>query len=150
MTRPLPTALMTAIQVDALLDQPRTAARRTAPRRGGGGLRRLVALVLLGLIASASVGYVDGQTRTCTVTGKDRTSNSNGTSETRIYTKGCGTLTVSDATFKTHFASADVYAEIRTGHRYEFDTIGLRIPMLSQFPNITEAREVTAGQDDGR
>lgn len=80
---------------------------------------------------------------TCTVEDKDRTSNSKGVSDMRIYTTDCGNLTVADAMFRSNYHSSDTFAAIKPGHRYEFTTIGFRIPFMSEFPNIVEAKEVT-------
>lgn len=47
-----------------------------------------------------------------------------------------------DAIFKLKFNSADYYAEMKIGHKYKFNTIGFRIPMLSIYENITDFEEV--------
>lgn len=99
------------------------------------------ALAVLAIVA-VPVGYVVAcyhhvQHLTCTVEDKDRTSN-NGSSDMRVYTKECGNLVVQDATFRKNFHSSDTFAAIKVGERYEFTTIGYRIPFMSEFPNIVE------------
>ena len=98
-----------------------------------------VVAVLLG--AGAAFSASNQQTMVCTVTDKDRTKASEGKSDMRIYTKDCGTLSVGDVWWKGHFASADTYSSIEPGNRYQFKTVGYRIPIFSQFPTIVEVDE---------
>lgn len=109
-------------------------------------LWHIVGALFLLLVVVVPVGYVIAcyhhvQHLTCTVEDKDRTSN-NGSSDMRVYTRECGNLVVKDATFRKNFHSSDTYRKIQVGQRYEFTTIGYRIPFLSEFPNIVEAKAV--------
>ena len=72
----------------------------------------------------------------CTINRLDRTSTSKGSSDMRIYTKECGVLENSDATFRGKFDSADLYGELKEGHTYRLRIAGWRIPFLSEFPNV--------------
>jgi hypothetical protein len=109
-----------------------------------------VAVVLLLGALFVGARLSSEKTLTCTVTDKDRTtkvtSDGNGgmtsSSDARIYTEDCGTLQVTDELFKGHFTSADTYAAIEPGHRYDFTVLGWRIGFFSEFPNIIEATEV--------
>lgn len=74
----------------------------------------------------------------CTVEEKDRTTNSEGESDMRIYTD-CGVFRVGDNFWTFTFASADTYSSIDIGETYDFKTIGWRAPVFSQFPLILEA-----------
>lgn len=73
----------------------------------------------------------------CTVESKDRGGKDG---SMRVYTD-CGVFSVADMPFGLHFSSADVYASLEGGTEYAFETRGIRIPLLSQFPNVIEATE---------
>ena len=101
------------------------------------GLAAFVLFFLFGIgFYVYSVSHTD--TVTCTVTDKDRAKNSEGGSDMRVYTKDCGTLKVADSLFDGTFSSSDTYASIEPGKTYTFDTRGVRVPILSAFPNIVE------------
>lgn len=102
---------------------------------------------LLALVVLAGVGgsiYYAGheETRTCTVESKDRTTKQDGSSSMRVYTEQCGVLGVGDMWWLFKFDSADTYSAIKEGSTYEVTTVGFRVPLLSIFPNIIEAKEV--------
>lgn len=78
----------------------------------------------------------------CKVVDKDRTTNSKGVSDARIYTDNCGVFQVKDSWTSGTWSSADRYNKIKVGKTYDFDTQGRRVPFFSQFPNIIQAREV--------
>lgn len=78
----------------------------------------------------------------CTVTDKDRTTNSEGASVYRVYTD-CGIFNVEDALLLGVFNSGDTYAAIEVGKTYQFETYGFRNGFFSWFPNIVAATEVT-------
>lgn len=99
-----------------------------------------VALITFGAvtISNASVKEV-----TCTVTDKDRTTkvvDGSSSSDMRVYTADCGTLTVADSVLDWTFSSSDTYSAITPGETYTFKTRGWRIPVFSSFPNIVEVR----------
>lgn len=57
---------------------------------------------------------------------------------------------VTDSVFKWRFNSSDVYAEIKEGHTYKFQTCGYRlrsISIFSMYPNIYEIEEIAAPQN---
>lgn len=105
-------------------------------------------LILVGLlIAGAMVFGIVNVTHTsrhsgCEVSGKDRTSGSNGHSDMRVYTSNCGVFQVKDSFLSWTWHSSDTYASIQIGHVYDFTTRGYRIPFFSKFPNIVHAEEV--------
>lgn len=104
----------------------------------------LACVLVVGLVVAAGAGVVwavtvENTETGCTVTGKDRAGNTSGQSDMRVYTEECGTFTVSDSILKGRWDSADTYAEIEQGERYTFRTAGIRVPVLSMFPNILEA-----------
>lgn len=79
----------------------------------------------------------------CVVTEKDRTTNSDGASDMRVYTDNCGVLSVGDNLFTGTFNSADIYGSIEVGGTYNFELRGFRIPLFSMFPLITEVERVS-------
>ncbi len=46
------------------------------------------------------------------------------------------TLEVTDGLAVGRFNSSDVYGNIKRGETYTFKTIGMRIPIISQYPNV--------------
>jgi hypothetical protein len=107
-----------------------------------------IALTFLAMLVFGGFNlYAVNQTGTataCVVTDKDRTTNAEGVSQTRIYTENCGTFEVTDSILDGRFNSADMYGSLKPGATYDFTTRGLRIPVLSSFPNI-----ITATQTQG-
>lgn len=104
-------------------------------------------LIVIGLfvvmVVFGIVSFFHTSTATdCVVNGKDRVSVSNGDggsrSEVRIYTDNCGTMMMKDTMFRGVFNSADMYGSVREGETYDVSTYGFRIPVLSQFPVITD------------
>lgn len=99
----------------------------------------VVGLVVAGIAGGVWAVTVEHTETGCTVTDKDRAGNNSGQSDMRVYTEECGTFTVSDSIVKGRWNSADTYARIEQGERYTFRTAGIRVPVLSMFPNILEA-----------
>lgn len=102
----------------------------------------VLALVLLGGAVGAVVSASHETTQTCTVESKDRAAGNGGTSQMRVYTADCGVFKVTDSLLKMRFDAADRYAALLPGHRYQLTTFGFRVPVLSLFPNVIDAREV--------
>ena len=46
------------------------------------------------------------------------------------------TLEVTDGLAVGRFNSSDVYGDIKRGETYTFKTVGMRIPIISQYPNV--------------
>ena len=87
-----------------------------------------VAVFVPGVVALASSRVETS----CTVTDKDRVTGTEGKSNMRVYTEQCGVLNVEDSLLDLQF----VFSSIKVGETYDFKTRGLRIPLLSMFPNI--------------
>lgn len=96
----------------------------------------LVAFIVIGF-AAISNANVESHSA-CVVSDKDRTTNSEGQSDMRVYTDNCGVFSVRDSIFIMRFDSADTFSKIKVGETYDFETRGFRIGMFSQFPNITQ------------
>lgn len=99
-------------------------------------------LITMGMAVVGIEATTHTETITCTVESKDRASKPKGGSDMRIYTTDCGVLSVKDSLWDGNWSSADRFASIKEGKRYEFFTRGRRNPLLSWFPNIITAREV--------
>lgn len=99
-----------------------------------------VLLVAVVIVVGLAAPYLNVQEQTsCLVEDKDRTRDSEGNSDMRIYTS-CGVFQVKDQLLRGSFNSADVYADIEVGQEYDFVTSGFRIPIASQFPVIVEVK----------
>jgi hypothetical protein len=104
-----------------------------------------IAMIGFSVFAASSVSSVANG---CTVTDKDRTSDGQGGSNMRIYTKGCNgsskvtVFTVADNHFVGQYASADTYAGIEIGKTYNLEARGVRIPVINMFENIVSFTEV--------
>lgn len=100
----------------------------------------LVILVFLGIVGFQVASLTHKETFTTTVTDKERIVKSNGKktdSYYLIYTEN-GTYKLEDELFYGNFRSSDWYGKIKIDSTYEFTTIGFRIGLLSQYPNIIE------------
>lgn len=111
-------------------------------RTGCGPTGCLLVLALLSGVASVGYYTVRTDTQECTVVSKDRTTGRDGKSSMRVYTDECGVLEVSDVWWRLEFGSADTYSSLREGNKYKILTTGFRVPFLSVFPKILEAKEV--------
>lgn len=110
------------------------------------GFFAVVAIAMTAIVGFGVYRLTAGrQTVTCTVTDKDHTiaSDKSGSHPVyRVYTTDCDVLNVEDNFFLGVFNSASIYGRIQPGHTYKFDTVGWRVPILSQFPDIASAVEV--------
>lgn len=100
----------------------------------------LAVLAALGIATLPGCATLNHQTQTCTVDTKDRIKGENG-SEMRVYTD-CGTFTVGD-NIVSGFSSADLFGSLKVDHTYVIKTGGFRVGIISQFPIILEAKDVT-------
>ena len=101
----------------------------------------VIIAVTIGVVSVSQMTSV-GAAENCIVTDKDRTTNADGVSDMRIYTENCDVLQVGDNLLVGQFDSASVYASIKVGSTYNFETRGSRLPILSMFPNIVGVTEV--------
>lgn len=83
---------------------------------------------------------VQGESSNCVVTGTDRVSKAKGGSSMRVYTENCGTFSVADNWFHGQFTAADTFGALEEGESYDFTTVGMRIGIISYFPNIITAK----------
>lgn len=105
-----------------------------------------VVFVVFALAASGftlySAAAISGHSTGCVVKDKDRSTGYKGRSDMRVYAEGCNgnsetkVFQVSDNWFAGQVASADTYAKIEVGKTYDFETRGIRFPVLSSFENI--------------
>lgn len=109
----------------------------------GVGVTIVVALCLL---VTTGVGTLNWATtyrgerwETCHVTGKDRGGNSGGY---RIYTSNCDTLADEDSILRGKYNSSNVWQKIPNQGDVQLLVVGSRIPIMSQFQNVLDARPV--------
>lgn len=127
---------------------PNTNHRGRNRSRAFGNKRVSAIGFLIAIVAFLGIGFgvISGthvETHSaCVVTDKDRTTNSEGQSDMRVYTENCGVFSVKDSIFIMRFDSADTFSQIKVGDTYDFESRGFRVGILSQFPNITEATAV--------
>lgn len=101
----------------------------------------IVAILAVGFTLY-SAAAISGSSTGCVVKDKDRSQGYKGRSDMRVYAEGCNgssetkVFSVGDNWFAGQFASADTYAKIEVGKTYDFETRGMRIPVLSSFENI--------------
>lgn len=115
----------------------------TVPRRRSFGWLLFVipALALIGAIVLWVGAYKASQRDvTFRVEDKERVCKSgDGGCEYLVFTDQ-GTFAIKDSFLIWRFDSSDVYGRIKDGQSYEAEVIGWRIPFLSMYPNIVEAR----------
>ena len=122
--------------------RPGMAREHSRPTTGIGCIAALVFAIGLGGIGFAVAANTHEEThKACLVESKDRAGKRDGGSDMRVYTS-CGVFEVSDAVLRGRFNSADVYAQLVEGRRYDVTTVGYRIPLISWFPNVLTASEV--------
>ena len=103
-----------------------------------------ITVFALGLGTMIVGSTVTNTFHSCSVTNKDRTTGTKGTSDMRVYANCEGNpavqvFSVNDNPFVLQFNSADIYGNIEVGKTYDFTTHGFRIPVLSMFDNIATA-----------
>lgn len=118
---------------------------RSMARSSGAGLGAGLIVVAMFIFAVVVGGLymTSGKDVVCTVTDMDRTTkvvDGQSSTDIRVWTEECGVLSMNDSLVGLSFDTADKYGMLKKGQKYEFHTFGWRIPVLSQFPNITEVR----------
>jgi hypothetical protein len=100
----------------------------------------LVVLAFIGLIAFNLASYSNKETFSTKVLEKERVMERSGKrfkSYYLIYTEN-GTYKLEDELLYGNFRSSDWYGKIKVDSTYEFTTIGFRVGILSEYPNIVE------------
>lgn len=101
-------------------------------------------ITVLGIILSpALLKVLNERTVTTTVTDKGikRSTGENASDKYLIYTDD-GTYEITDSLLKWRWNSSDLYGAIEIGETYELTVAGFRIPLLSFYPNVYEARKI--------
>ena len=112
-------------------------------------------LITAGVIAIAAFSLtgcqnlVQNEPAVCTVVDKDRSTQTvDGASKSvfRIYTENCGedneTLGLADNILQGNLRSSDMYAKIKVGETYRFETVGVRAGWASSFREIVRFTKV--------
>lgn len=109
-------------------------------RRSSGGCFAFVFFAVLclgGSVLEYWYNHYNEHVATCTVTNSDRGYNHESkSSEYRVYTKQCGTLSNKDAWLRGKWNSGDLQGQLIAGHTYRVRIAGWRLPFWSTFPNI--------------
>ena len=106
----------------------------------------IIGLVAIGVILVIGVNFAKfshKETIKTTVVDKERIVNRSGESIESyylIYTED-GALKLEDELFYGNFNSSDWYGKIKVDSTYEFTTIGWRVGVLSEYPNIVEYKK---------
>lgn len=102
----------------------------------------LVLAVFLGGIALVSF---NDHTYVVEVTDKERVNYSDSGKYLIYGQEDNNTLVLknTDSLLRGKFNSSDIYAELEIGKTYEFTVVGYRIPILSDYENIIEYKEIT-------
>lgn len=101
-----------------------------------------IAVALLGMIAFSIWNVQQKQTlHSCTVVSKESVPQGKSGNQYRVYTEGCGVLSVEDSLWARRWDSADVYQRIEEGVTYDFAVQGGRYPFFSMFPNVLSEHE---------
>lgn len=103
----------------------------------GIGALFVVVAACVGIYAFLWYGTAD--TKTCTVTEKQATAKEGGTNYI-LFTKECGQLQIADDMLLGNYNSTDVFAGIKEGTTYHFETVGFRNGFFSAYPNIDEVQ----------
>lgn len=104
-------------------------------------MKRLACLLLVAMLATGC-NTINNRTERACVTEKGPVVTETG-NEYRVYTDQ-GTYKVTDILVgPTRFNSADVYAGLQPGACYDFELVGIRAGIVSQFPNIVSYTEVS-------
>ena len=105
----------------------------------------LVVLVIIGSIIGTIATKTNDHTYVVTVTRVERENKDGGKYIISTILED-GTVKVfenTDTLFRGKFDSSDINATIIEDKKYEFTVIGYRVPFLSWYENILEAREVS-------
>jgi hypothetical protein len=102
----------------------------------------LVVAIIIGITAFSITIYANVKTFTVKVDSKERITQSVGDkieSFYLVYTDK-GTFKLEDDFFRGNFYSSDVYGRIKQDSTYTFKTLGYRIGVMSEYPNIIEVK----------
>lgn len=102
----------------------------------------LVVVLIIVAIGFGITGYLNVNTITAKVEGKERITESSGDkieSFYLVYTDK-GTFKLEDDLFRGNFYSSDTYGKLKQDSTYTFKTSGYRIGFMSSYPNIIEVK----------
>lgn len=107
-------------------------------------------IVVIALALAIAIGFsacvsFNDHTYTIEVTDKERVNYDDGGKYLIYGRTGDDTIVIenTDSLLRGKFNSSDVYAKIEVGKTYEFTVVGYRIPILSNYENIIDFKEVS-------
>jgi len=117
------------------------AARRGERRRNIVILSVVVGIVLL--VFSFCIAYVGSvDSLTITVTKAERIPRVNRPGVYLVWTEQNEVFEIADSVLFWRWNSSDVYGQIEPGKTYRLRVVGWRVPILSWYRNILEARPI--------
>lgn len=103
-----------------------------------------IIFVFGGLLCSPIIDRCTKDTVTITIEDKGIKRHDKGDDKYLIYTDK-GTFEITDSIAYWRWNSSDLYGRIKVGNTYDCTVCGWRIPFLSSYKNIIEAKEVQEG-----
>lgn len=105
----------------------------------------IIILVLAVLLEGSALVSFNDHTYVVEVTNKERVNYSDSGKHLIYGQEDNNTLVLknTDSLLRGKFNSSDIYAELEIGKTYEFTVVGYRIPILSDYENIIEYKEIT-------
>jgi hypothetical protein len=109
-----------------------------------------VQIIVIALVLAIAIGFsacvnFNDHTYTIEVTDKERVNYDDG-GKYLIYGRTGDDIIVienTDSLLRGKFNSSDIYAKIEVGKTYEFTVVGYRIPILSNYENIINFKEIS-------
>jgi hypothetical protein len=119
---------------------------KSSTNRQRGSLEAWASFIVLALIVviwlGSSIAWNSArETRVCTVVEKLATGKKDGGNNYILITDRCGQLQVEDSWTNGQFNSTDLYARIKAGTSYTFETVGWRNGLFSQYPNVVKVSQ---------
>ena len=107
-------------------------------------------IIVIALILAIAIGFsvcvsFNDHTYTIVVTDKERVNYDDGGKYLIYGHIGDDIIVIenTDSLLRGKFNSSDIYAKIEVGKTYEFTVVGHRIPILSNYENIIDFKEVS-------
>jgi hypothetical protein len=111
-------------------------------KTSSGELIFYLVILMIGIVVALSEGIIkccNERTITTTVTDKGVKRHGESNDKYLVYTDD-GTYEITDSLFWPRFDSSDLYGCIEVGKTYQFTVAGYRVPLLTMYPNIYEAK----------
>lgn len=110
----------------------------------GSLLKLLLALLFMVIIIYICFQFSYGNEQTITCKVNDKWTKRVSSKDSDLYLVSCDdeVYEISDLTFKGKFNSANLYAGLKKGKKYQIKTTGYRFGFFSSYQNINEYKEI--------